>query len=167
MRVIPVSALALLAGVATAWAQPSPPLAPYVPPPSASPLAPPPTTAPAAPENLGEVRLKSDKAANISAADTRSIIAPQLPAPQVSEETPKAYLMAAQSALASGQTGAAQAALENAETLVLTRSVPHGAGGDPSHSPVVEAISSARQALSVGSTDDAKADIATALAKLQ
>lgn len=169
MRILSVAAFGLLAGIATALAQESPPLKPYVPPPSASPLAPLPDATPAQPaqQNLGDVRLNSNSAANISAADTRSVIAPALPAPSVAGSSVTAYLQAAQSALAAGKTGATQSALEDAETLALTRSVPMGTASDPSHAPLVLAISAARQALSVGNSQDAAAHITTALSLAQ
>ena len=165
MRVLTLAASGLLAGLAAAGAQESPPLQPYVPPPSASPLAPLPNAQPpqSAPQNLGDVRLNSDTAANISPHDTHSLIAPALPAPVVSGTSVAAYLGAAQSALAAGQTGATQSALEEAETLALTRSVPMSAARDPSHAPLVLAISAAREALSSGNRQDTAAHITAAL----
>lgn len=57
------------------------------------------------------------------------------------------YLHAARDALAARQTGRAQSALENAETLLLTRSVPQGATGSPDQSPAVRNVSAALQSL--------------------
>jgi hypothetical protein len=157
-------AAVLMAMPASVLAQESPPLAPYVPPPSASPLAPLPEAGgtPAAAQDLGQVRLKSDTSSNISAADTRSPIAPALPSPGSSGDTAAAYLQAARAALADNQTGAAQEALERAESRALTRDVARQSAEDPSASPLVRAIEAARQALSVGNTEDAARDIGQA-----
>ena len=73
---------------------------------------------------VGESFPASNKASNITAADTRSPIAPRLPTPGVEDATPAAYLNAAQTALNANQTGRAQEALERAETAMLQRSVP-------------------------------------------
>ena len=57
----------------------------------------------------------SDRASNIGPGDTRSSIAPNLPAPPLGEDAPvQAYLQAARSALIAGRTGEAQQALEMA-----------------------------------------------------
>ncbi|HUN42091.1 MAG TPA: hypothetical protein VMU81_17525 [Acetobacteraceae bacterium] len=100
------------------------------------------------PPSLPSVEPASPSASNISGADTRSVIAPALPPVNLPPNATAAdYLRAAQSALAAGQTGRAQSALENAETLLLTRSVPLGATGAPDQNPAIGNIESALNAL--------------------
>ncbi|HTU53919.1 MAG TPA: hypothetical protein VMF62_08095 [Acetobacteraceae bacterium] len=94
----------------------------------------------------------STKASNLPGSPITSPIAPALPSPDLGPNaTVGQYLTVARSALTAGQTGRAQAALEDAETLALTRSVPYNAGGQPATSPLVSNISAALQAL--GSND--------------
>jgi hypothetical protein len=100
------------------------------------------------PPGLPSVEPLSRSASNINNADTRSVIAPALPSAGVGPNaTATDYLRAAQGALASNQTGRAQEALENAETLLLTRSVPMGAVGAPAQNPAVRNINAALQSL--------------------
>ena len=67
----------------------------------------------------------SNNASNIGPQDTTSTIAPNLPAPDVGPNAPpRAFLVAARSALLAGRTGEAQQALEMAVTRTLDRSVP-------------------------------------------
>ncbi len=88
---------------------------------------------------------------NINASDSRSIISPSLPQPPVGPNADATqYLQAAQRALMRGRGGEAQAALENAETWLLNRSVPAGAVNQPDQNPAVTNISSALQALAAG-----------------
>jgi len=89
----------------------------------------------------------SAKASNTNAANTRSQVAPRLPDPNAESSTPEAYLIAAQRALSRGQTGAAQEALERAETRALSRSTVPGMASTPDDKPLVQQISDARQAL--------------------
>lgn len=89
----------------------------------------------------------SPRASNTTPADTRSEIAPRLPAPDAGAGTPEAFLAAAQRALAAGRTGQAQEALERAETRLLTRSVEASAAGTADASPMVTQIGEARRAL--------------------
>ena len=90
----------------------------------------------------------SDRASNIGPGDTRSSIAPNLPAPPVGEDAPvQAYLQAARSALIAGRTGEAQQALEMAETRTLDRSVSLFQTSTPSRNPLVDKIGQAREAL--------------------
>ena len=158
--------------VASAWAvgpalaQVSAPLAPYVPPPTSAPLAPLPdgrTAAPAEDGPLGDVRANSDSASNNGAADTRSLIAPALPTPGAQADTARAYLEAARAALVGGHTGAAQEALERAESRALDRDVAPSTAGTAIDEPLIARIGAARQALSVGNTAAALAAIAGAL----
>jgi hypothetical protein len=108
------------------------------------------------PPGLPSVEPVSRHASNITPNDTRSVIAPALPSSDLGPgATALDYLRAAESALASNQTGQAQAALENAETLLLTRSVPLGATSSPDRNPAVRNINTALQSL--GSNDPQRA----------
>ena len=90
-------------------------------------------------------------ASNISPADTRSVIAPNLPTPPIGDNgSAMDYLRAAQGSLAAGRTGEAQQALEMAETRLLDRSVPLFQTNNPSDNPGVGLISQALQALATG-----------------
>ncbi|MBN9559169.1 MAG: hypothetical protein J0H14_00370, partial [Alphaproteobacteria bacterium] len=85
----------------------------------------------------------SRRASNIDRADTRSDIAPRLPAPPVGENaSPESYVQAAQQALRRNRTGEAQEALGRAETRVLEM---HQA--DQGRSPMIDTLEQARQAL--------------------
>jgi hypothetical protein len=98
----------------------------------------------------------SNHAANINAADTRSLIAPRLPEPAVSGgASPRQFLLAARQALISGQTGVAQEALERAESRQLDRSVAPSRASDAITGPVISEIGQARQALGNGDRDGA------------
>ncbi len=93
----------------------------------------------------------SRRATNLNGRDTRSIISPSLPSPGVGANADAMqYLQAAQNALSRNRTGAAQAALENAETYLLNRSVPQGMANQPDQSPAVQSISGALQSLASG-----------------
>jgi hypothetical protein len=93
----------------------------------------------------------SEKSGNISPANTRSILAPNLPAPRVVDSAPpRDYLIAARAALAAGRTGEAQEALERAETRALDRSVPHLQTSAPIKDPMVAQIQTALHTLSLG-----------------
>jgi len=90
-------------------------------------------------------------ASNIDASDTRSVIAPNLPSPQLGPNaSPADYLRAAQSALQAGRTGEAQQSLEMAQTRLLDRSVPMGQTNNPSDNPAVTQVSQALKALASG-----------------
>jgi len=108
------------------------------------------------PPGLPSVEPLSPGASNINGGDTRSLIAPALPSVDLGPNaTAVDYLQAAQTALAASQTGRAQAALENAETLLLTRSVALDATGNPDQHPAVRNISAALQALGNNDLQDA------------
>jgi hypothetical protein len=93
----------------------------------------------------------SNNASNITSQDTKSSIAPNLPSPDIGPNSPpRAYLVAARSALLTGHTGEAQQALEMAETRALDRSVPLFQTGVPSKSPLVAQIQQALDALAAG-----------------
>jgi hypothetical protein len=84
---------------------------------------------------------QSGQSSNINRNDTRSVIAPTLPAPQAGEDTsPQRYLLDARRALAAGRTGEAQEALEHAETRLLDRARPLGAEGRPVQGPRIRQI---------------------------
>jgi hypothetical protein len=93
----------------------------------------------------------SPYASNITPGDTKSTIAPTPPEPNVGPDATVAQLLtAAEQSLATGQTGTADEALEQAETQLLTRSVLATQADAVSQDPVVTQISQARQALGSG-----------------
>lgn len=88
------------------------------------------------------------RASNIDAADTRSVIAPNLPSPPLDRNASAAdFLRAAQTALQANRTGEAQQSLEMAQTRLLDRSVVMGQTNNPSENPAVSQISQALKAL--------------------
>jgi hypothetical protein len=89
---------------------------------------------------------RSDKAGNINAATTHSDLAPNLPAP-AGVDSVHDLLMIARQALAVNQTGAAQEALERAESRALDRDIAPGTERIPDQNPQVAAIAQARDAL--------------------
>ncbi len=106
----------------------------------------------------------STKASNIDGSDSRSAIAPHLPAPRGGNNAgPWNYLRDADRALGAHKTGEAQQALEMAETRLLDRSTPANAANQPDQGPVVQQVSQARQALGHGDISGARAAIRTAL----
>lgn len=136
-----ITAAALLALAATpALAQPVPPGAnPYT------------GARPGNEIGTGNSLPMSGRASNIESSDTRSLIAPRLPAPPVSENSsPRQFLLAARQALQSGQTGVAQEALERAEARQLDRSVAPSRADDPIRGPIVVRMGEARRALGRG-----------------
>lgn len=106
----------------------------------------------------------SNRASNIDHADTAGGIAPHLPQPDAPDDAgPATLLRAADQALAERRTGAAQQALEMAETRMLDRSTEIGASGQPNQDPRVLHIRAALQALGRGDVATARAGIAVAL----
>jgi hypothetical protein len=98
----------------------------------------------------------SPNASNITSSDTNSTIAPTSPEPNVVPGAGvSALLTAANQSIASGQTGTADEALEQAETQILQRSVPQTQVDYSSQDPVVSQIEQARTAL--GNHDNAGA----------
>lgn len=96
----------------------------------------------------GQSLPRSDTASHTPGSMPRSTIAPNLPSPPVGPNaSPAQLLQAARSALAAGRTGEAQQSLEMAQTRALDRSVPMGTTGQPSQSPLVQAISDALRSL--------------------
>lgn len=109
----------------------------------------------------------STKASNIDSANTKSAIAPHLPAPDVAQGSPpEAYLRAAQRALAKKNTGRAQQALEMAETRLLTRSTDPAQANQPAQDPAIQNVTRARKALASGNIQEAQAAIQSAIAGL-
>ena len=96
---------------------------------------------------VGDSYPAGDRASNIDRGDTRSDIAPRLPAPDANGNSPDAFLRAADRALSRHQTGAAQEALERAETRMLDRSVPQGEGNTPDQDPRIQQVTVALRAL--------------------
>ena len=109
----------------------------------------------------GQSLPRSDKAGNLDAATTHSELAPNLPAPQ--SDDIGALLAEARADLQANRTGAAQEALERAETRALDRSIPVGTERVPAQSPLVDAVGQARAALASGDTRGAAAIIDKAL----
>ncbi len=92
----------------------------------------------------------SNNASNIDRSDTRSPIAPRLPAPGLADgSSPSDFLNAAKSAIQRNRTGEAQEALERAETRLLDRSTPQGANPLDTN-PRIQDIRNARDALANG-----------------
>jgi hypothetical protein len=93
------------------------------------------------------------------------IVQSPLPSPNLSEDVkPSDALRAAEAALAAGRPGAAQEALEMAQTRMLDRSVALGHTNNPSDNPTVEQISRALQALAAHDLEDCVQLIRTAIA---
>lgn len=107
----------------------------------------------------------SQRASHITAADTRGEIAPRLPDPGAAESTPEGYIAAAQRALAAGRTGAAQEALERAETRLLTRSTDPTMANQPDDGPMVRQVADARRALSTNNVAGAREALGMAMAE--
>lgn len=77
--------------------------------------------------------------------------APQLPVAALDDNsTAEQWLVAARSAMALGQTGKAQEAMERAQTRLLDRSVPLFKTNTPSTHPAIPLIAQATRALGAG-----------------
>ena len=113
----------------------------------------------------GQSLPRSDTAGNINGATTHSELAPNLPGPQSDEIG--ALLAEARTDLQAGRTGAAQEALERAETRALDRSIPVGTERVPAQDPLVDATGQARTALASGDRRGAIAIIDRALSSIQ
>ena len=87
----------------------------------------------------------SQQAGNITPGSPE--IANALPPPPADADSVPALLATAESALKAGHTGAAQEALEEAETRALDRSVPYNDNDKSISGPVVDNITAARTAL--------------------
>ena len=112
----------------------------------------------------GESGPASSQASNIDSADTHSAIAPHLPKPMVGENAgPDGYLKAADRALAAHKTGAAQQALEMAETRLLDRSTEAGSASQPDQNPRIAAVTAARKSLAAKDWQGARKSIQEAM----
>ena len=107
----------------------------------------------------------SDRAGNIATGSPE--LANQLPEPQVATRDVGNLLAAASAALAKGQTGAVQEALEQAETRALDRSVAYNDYTRPIDDPLIDEISQARQALGRGDAPGVARLIEAAQAQLR
>ncbi len=113
---------------------------------------------------VGDSYPLSNKASNIAPGDSRSTIAPTLPAPAAgANASVGAFLSDAQRSLDQGQTGRAQEALERAETAMLQRSVPPDQADAPDQAPDVMQVEQARQALARHDIPAAKTAISAAM----
>lgn len=98
----------------------------------------------------------STRASNITPDNTRSNVAPSLPASPVGDNAEiQDYLRAARSSLAAGRTGEAQQSLEMAETRALTRSTDASQASTPDSNPMVIRIRDALHALGTGNRTQA------------
>lgn len=148
----PIAALLCLVAV-SAWAQPTATLDPAT------------GARPGHIPGVGVSEPSSSRASNIRASDTRSTIAPTLPAPDVgADATPAEYLRAARAALVAGRSGEAQQALEMAETRALDGVIPVDLASAPSTSALVAHMHDARRALGNRDNSAAIAQIDLALA---
>jgi hypothetical protein len=108
------------------------------------------TPAPTPPASAGVSQPPSPDTNATSSDDAKAIMAP-LPVPNVDPNAPPAdFIQAAEVALAAGQTGEAEEAIERAEARLLDRDVDPRRSEDPSHSPVIAQLAQARAALSGG-----------------
>ncbi len=106
---------------------------------------------------------RSDQAGNLNGATTHSELAPNLPAPLADDV--RDLLAEAKRDLITHRTGAAQEALERAETRALARSIPAGTERVPDQSPLVSATARARAALGQGDEQRAIQIITDALSQ--
>ncbi len=98
-------------------------------------------------------------------ADTKSDIAPKLPAPKLGPDAgPAEYLAAAKKSLAANKTGEAQEALEMAETRALDRVTPADEASTPDSSTLVSNIHAALEALGKKDMKGATAAVDNAIA---
>ncbi len=80
----------------------------------------------------------------------RSVVAPRLPVPPVSPDAgPQPFLTTARDAVLAGRTGAAEEALERAETRLLNRSATQAAATSPDLDRAVLDVGAARHSLVV------------------
>ncbi len=110
---------------------------------------------------------KSTTATNIVPRDTHSDLAASLPSPNLGPNAdPANYLHNAKQELARHRTGAAQQALEMAETRLLDRSVPATDVNQPDRSPAISEVSEALHSLGRNDIPTANQHIDTALSSL-
>ena len=104
----------------------------------------------------GYQRFSTD-ASNIVPSNTYSIIAPQLPVPDVAEGAGAAqFLNVAEDALQNHRTGLAQESMERAATRLLGGETTQAAADLPDLSPPISGIYWARQALGYGDLNKAE-----------
>lgn len=104
----------------------------------------------------------STRATNLSPSRPETM-GSRLPDPAAANASPRELLMAAQRALSQGKTGAAQEALERAETRVLSRTTDPSMAGTPDQAMMVQNIAQARRALGARDTAGAQRSIAMAM----
>ncbi len=104
----------------------------------------------------------STQATNLAPGRSEGI-GSRLPDPTTSGNTPRDLLAAADRALSRGQTGAAQQALEMAETRILSRTTDPSMAGTPDQQAMVRNISGARRALGARDVTGARQMIAAAM----
>ncbi len=114
---------------------------------------------------VGQSQPASGRASNTDETTARSKIAPRLPTPPVAADDATAYLHAAQRDLDARRTGAAQEALERAETRLLDRSTDPSQVNAPDRNQTVDTISQARQALGRHDISGARELISQALSQ--
>ena len=116
---------------------------------------------------IGGQEPSSKYASNIDQSTAHTPYAPKLPDPPLDANAdPQALLQAASRAIASGQTGMAQEALERAETRLLSRSVPPDQANTPDDSVPVHLIGSARLDIAHGDLAGANSAVQQALGAL-
>ena len=106
----------------------------------------------------------STRATNLGTSKNRSELGSRLPNPDAANNTPEALLAAAQRALNQNKTGAAQEALERAETRVLSRTTDPSMANTPDNQAMVQNIAAARRALGANNIAAAKQAVQAAMA---
>ena len=107
----------------------------------------------------------SNKASNIEASNTKSMIAPTLPTPPLRTDAgAREFLQAARASLVAGRTGEAQQALEMAQTRALNGEVPQERASIPNSSLFIIRIRDALHSLASGDSGQAFVMIDSALA---
>lgn len=106
----------------------------------------------------------SERASNLPGQAAAPEVAPSLPVPDVGPDaSAQDWLNAARAALALGHTGAAQEAMERAQTRLLDRSVPLFQTRQLSTHPAIPLISDALKALGAGDREAAMRDLDKAM----
>lgn len=105
----------------------------------------------------------STRATNLTPSARPEALGSRLPDPNAAGSTPRDLLEAAQRLLGQGRTGAAQEALERAETRVLSRTTDPSMASQPDQAAMVQNIAQARRALGARDVNGAKQAIAMAM----
>ncbi len=105
----------------------------------------------------------STQATNLTPSSRPGALGSRLPDPNAVGGTPRDLLEAAQRLLSQGRTGAAQEALERAETRVLSRTTDPSMASQPDQAAMVQNIAQARRALGARDVNGAKQAIALAM----